>query len=139
MDKKKEYEIFCDARSKSNYYKGEILPFVNKMCRKDMTSGDIDGFVWDFEKKIYIVLEQKWVYERHNKRQDDHLKFISCILQKAKQDDRFKDYYFGVYKLVGNPPFDSILITDMKTNVNKKLNQNQLKDFLELNKTFEQF
>jgi hypothetical protein len=138
MDKLKEYEIFCDARKNANYYKGEILPFVNKLCRKNMTSGDIDGFVWDYIKKIYIVIEQKWSNERHKSSQDTHLKFISAILDSALETERFKDYKFYVFKIIGDPPFDKCIVQNIKTNESKNITSKQLIDLLEMNVKFEE-
>lgn len=138
IDKFKEYEIFCDARKRDNYYKGEILPFVNKLCRKSMTSGDIDGFVWDYVRKIYIVIEQKWASERQKKSQDLHLKFISAILNEAKMTPRFADWSFYVLKIVGNPPFHTANVTNIATEETKEIDRMNLIDLLEMNIKFEE-
>jgi hypothetical protein len=132
-----EYDIFCDARRKMNYYKGEILPFVHKVCRKDMTSGDIDGFVWDFNKKIYIVIEQKWTNEKQKSSQIYHLKFLSTIFAEMKSVDRFAEYKFYVFKIVGDPPFNECVVYDIGSGVSRKINRQQLKDLLEMTILFE--
>lgn len=137
-DKIKEYEIFCDARKRENYYKGEILPFVNKLCRKSMTSGDIDGFVWDYRKKIYIVIEQKWSAERQKESQDLHLEFISAILNEAKKQPRFADWYFYVFKIVGDPPFHTAHVINIATKETKKIDRRNLIHLLEMNIKFEE-
>ncbi len=106
MDNKFEhYEIFCEARRNMNYYKGEVLPFINKICRKDMTSGDVDGFIYDYKKKIYMVLEQKWVREESKGSQDNHLRFLAAILNEATKGAQFREWKMGVYKIIGDPPF----------------------------------
>jgi len=137
IDKFKEYEIFVDARENSNYYKGEILPFVNKLCRKNMTSGDIDGFLWDYKKKIYIVIEQKHIREKHSQSQDLHLQFINAILKSAAETDRFCDWTFYVFKIVGNPPFNECVIHNIDTSESKKVNRKQLIDILEMKIIYE--
>jgi len=137
IDKFKEYEIFVDARENSNYYKGEILPFVNKLCRKNMTSGDIDGFLWDYKKKIYIVIEQKHIREKHSQSQDLHLQFINAILKSAAETDRFCDWTFYVFKIVGNPPFNESVIHNIDTSESKKINRKQLIDILEMKIKYE--
>jgi hypothetical protein len=136
-DKLVEYEIFCEARKNMNYYKGEVLPFIHKMCRKNMTSGDIDGFVWDYTKKIYIILEQKRKYEKHKESQDLHLKFMSAILQEMYFSDRFGAYKFYVFKVIGDPPFKESTIINMMTDEAKIISQKKLVDLLEMNILFE--
>jgi hypothetical protein len=136
-DKVKEYEIFCEARRNMNYYKGEVLPFIHKMCRKNMTSGDIDGFVWDYERKIYIVIEQKRKFEKHKDSQDLHLRFLSAILSEMFYSERFGGYKFYVLKIVGDPPFHESKIMNMTTDETKVINQEQLVNLLEMNILFE--
>jgi len=137
MDKLKEYEIFCEARAKQNYYKGEILPFINKVCRKDMTSGDIDGFVWDYKKKILIVIEQKWTQERQKQSQDMFLQFIITALEEAKKQPRLMDWFFYMFKIVGDPPFHSATVENIYTREIKNVTRTQLIDILEMNIRFE--
>lgn len=137
MDKFHEYDIFCDARRKMNYYKGEVLPFINKLCRKNMTSGDIDGFVFDYVKKIYIVIEQKWSNERHKSSQDTHLKFLSAIFEEVNKSDRFEDWKFYILKVVGDPPFISCEVENISTKETKILSRDQLVDLFEMNINFE--
>lgn len=111
MDNKhREYEIFCEARRNMKYYKGEVLPFINKICRKNMTSGDIDGFIFDYKKKTYMVLEQKWCSEQSRESQDMHLRFLAVILDEAKKVQRFNDWKMGVYKIIGDPPFNTCTV-----------------------------
>jgi hypothetical protein len=137
MDKINEYEIFCEARQNMNYYKGEVLPFVHKLCRKDITSGDIDGFIWDYHKKIYIIIEQKRKYEKHKESQNLHLMFISALFNELKYSERFAEYKFYVFKVIGNPPFKECKIHNISTDETKVLDQQQLIDIFDLNLFFE--
>ena len=138
INKIEAYEIFCEARNKENYYKGEILPFVNKLCRRNMTSGDIDGFVWDYKKKIYIVIEQKWSTERQKDSQDLHLEFINAILNEAKKQERFADWSFYVFKIVGDPPFHTAHVINIDTKETRKIDRRNLIHLLEMNIKFEE-
>lgn len=137
MDSIQEYEIFVEARNNINYYKGEVLPFIHKICRKDMTSGDIDGFVWDYKKKIYLLIEQKRTREKHKNTQDLHLKFIDTIFQEMKFSKRFYDYRFYVLKIIGDPPFNTATVINMSTCETKKIDQKGLINLLEMNILFE--
>lgn len=138
-DKVREYEIFVEAREKANYYKGEILPFVNKICRKDMTSGDIDGFVWDYKKKKYYLIEQKRINERHKDSQNLHLIFMHNVLIEASNSERFFDYEFGVFKIIGNPPFQNCVIQKIDNYDCEKKNVTRfdLINFLNLDVSFD--
>jgi hypothetical protein len=137
MDKITEYEIFCDARKNMNYYKGEILPFVNKLCRKNMTSGDIDGFVWDYGKKVYILIEQKWSKEAHKRSQDLHLEFMNAIFNECSKSDRFYEYKFYVFKIIGDPPFYKCRVCNIGTKETKHIDQEGLIDLLDIKILFE--
>ncbi len=137
MDSIQKYEIFVEARNNINYYKGEVLPFIHKVCRKDMTSGDIDGFVWDYRKKIYLLIEQKRTKERHKDSQDLHLKFIEAIFSEMKHSERFSNYKFYVLKIVGDPPFRTSTVINISDNMVKEIDQYTLKDLLEMNVLFE--
>ena len=102
-----------------------------------MTSGDIDGFIWDYRKKIYIVIEQKHIREKHSQSQDLHLQFINAILKSAAETDRFCDWTFYVFKIVGNPPFNESVIHNIDTSESKKVNRKQLIDILEMKIKYE--
>lgn len=138
MNKYKKYEIFCDAKKNINYYKGEILPFINKLCRKNMTSGDIDGFVWDYNKKTYIAIEQKWSNENNKKSQDLHLKFLSAIFAEVVKCERFCDYKFYVLKIIGDPPFEKCKIINIADDSEKIIDRQSLVDLFEMNKNYEE-
>lgn len=137
MDNKYHYEVFVEARKMMHYYKGEVLPFVNKMCRKDMTSGDIDGFIWDFKRKIYIVIEQKRPQERQKNSQHLHLQFLHAIFNEALNTDRFRSYKFYVFKVIGDPPFHNCIVHNIATNEKKNVNQDQLKLLFDMDIFFE--
>lgn len=137
MDQFYEYDVFCDARRKMNYYKGEILPFINKLCRKDMTSGDIDGFVWDYYKKTYIVIEQKWTNEKNKDSQDLHLKFLSAVFEEASKSERFADYKFYVLKFIGDPPFRNCNVTNITTGESKTISREVMIDLFDMKIKFE--
>lgn len=139
MDNFTEYEMFVDAKKKINYYKGDVLPFIHKCCRKDMTTGDIDGFIFDYKRKIYYVLEQKWTKEKHKESQDIHLQFLVTLLDLASESERFSGWTFGVYKIIGNPPFANVRIIDFRTHECKTIDRNQFVKFLELDLKFENF
>ncbi len=132
------YEMFVDARRKMNYYKGEILPFINYNCRRNMTTGDIDGFVWDYDKKIYMVLEQKWTSEQCKDSQELHLQFLCALMEEAKKGERFKNWEFGVYKIIGNPPFKESAIIKYPDREKKRIDQETLQQFMDLKIRFDE-
>lgn len=143
MDNKfQEYEIFCEARRNMNYYKGEVLPFINKICRKDMTSGDIDGFVYDYKKKIYMLLEQKWCREESKGTQDNHLRFLVALLNEAKKGEFFKNWKLGVYKIIGDPPFTNCTIKQFAVKAQDdriiRISRTELEGFFNLDIDFEE-
>jgi len=137
MAKKDEYKMFVKARQMMNYFKGEVLPFINHLCRRDMTTGDLDGFIFDYNKKVYYALEQKRGHERHRKSQDLHLKFLQTILDTAKKDKRFSDWNMKVYKVIGDPPFYNAQILGYPFTTGIDVTQDQMIDFFNLNVTYE--
>lgn len=138
-DKIREYEIFVEARKLANYYKGEILPFIHKLCRKEMTTGDIDAFIWDYDKKFHYIIEQKLENEKSKESQNKHLRFL-YDMYKCVQENYFKDWIFGVYKIKGNPPFEEATIYEYPFNDNNNsitINQEELIDFFNLKVTYD--
>lgn len=139
-----EYEIFSRMKKSINYFKGEVLPFVHLCCRKDMTSGDIDGFVWDFKRKIYRVFEQKWATENQKKSQHMHLAFLAEVLAIARASERFAGWEMGVYKIIGDPPFikstvEQISVRDRHVFSKKKVaTRVELMEFMNMSITFDQ-
>lgn len=159
MDNFKEYEAFVEARENcyscplwedcetcpygeihkdSNYYKGEILPFIHYNCRKNMTSGDIDGFVFDYRKRRHMFIEQKWTTEKNSDAQENHLRFLSKVFNEKKRSDLYKDWDFGVYKIIGDPPFHECTIMRYPDMIKiQKVNRDTLKKFLEFEISFD--
>jgi hypothetical protein len=137
MDDKYKYEVFVEARKMMNYYKGEVLPFVNKMCRKDMTSGDIDGFIWDYYRKVYIVIEQKRSLEKHKDSQHKHLQFLQAMHDELIYTERFAAWKFYVFKIIGDPPFHNCIVHNIATDEKKDVNQEQLKMLFDMDIFFE--
>ena len=107
------------------YYKGDILPLINAECRKDMTCGDKDCVQWDFNKKIYRIIESKRTKEIQKESQDRLLKFETNI--------QIPNYKIEVYKIIGDPPFETATIINMVNNESKIVNHNELIQFLNLN------
>ena len=102
-----------------------------------MTTGDIDGFIWDYVLQKYMLLEQKWNGENRKKSQDLHLRFLYTILEEAKKGERFRNWKFGVYMIIGNPPFHESIIVSYPNKEKKRIDQNTLKIFMELEIDFE--
>ena len=106
------------------YYKGDLLPLINTKCRKDMTAGDKDGVQWDFNKKIYRIIESKRTNEIQKSSQDRLLKFETSI--------QISNYQVEVYKIIGDPPFETSTIINMANDKIQTVNHNQLIDFLNI-------
>jgi len=97
-----------------------------------MTSGDIDGIFWDFNKKILRIIEAKRIKENQKESQSRLLRFL--------QDNiKIEGYDFSVYKIIGNAPYDYATIYSYKINQYISVDFNGLKDFLEMNKKFDDF
>ena len=125
------YRMFVKARQTLNYYKGEIMPFININCRKDMTAGDIDCITWDFNKKIFRIIEAKRPSENQKESQHKMLKFL--------QDNiNIEGYKFDVYKITGDAPFDSVQIYSFRNNNFLSTNFVGLKLFLEMYISFDE-
>ena len=126
--KRKCYEIieFYDKKLLEifKYYKGDLLPLINCKCRKNMTCGDIDCVQWDFYKKIFRIIECKRIGERQKPSQNKLLDFFT----KIKVDD----YKVEIYKIIGNPPFESATIIDIKNKTQKVVDNKELLEFLNL-------
>lgn len=128
-----QYRMFVTARETQNYYKGEILPFININCRKDMTTGDIDGFQWDYKRKILRFIESK----RSNEDQKNSQSTLLSWMQRNIMI-RDKEYSFEIYKIKGDPPYDKSNIYSYTQNVwiwNATFDQ--LKRFLDMDISFD--
>ncbi len=106
------------------YYKGDLLPFINTKIRKNMTCGDLDSVQWDFYKGIFRIIECKRTGERNKESQDRLLEFLSKI--------EVSGYRFDVYKIVGDPPYTSCWIQNMKTKEVKEFAQDELTKWLNM-------
>ena len=106
------------------YYKGDLLPLINTKCRKNMTCGDIDCIQWDFSKKILRIIECKRSNEINKDSQNKLLNFLADI--------KIIGYRVEVYKIIGNPPFNSAEIIDIKNNTKKTVDNKTLIKFLNL-------
>jgi hypothetical protein len=123
------YRMFVKARQTLNYYKGEIMPFINMNCRKDMTAGDIDCIIWDFYKKILRIVEAKKSNEYQKNSQHRLLKFL-------QENVKIEGYEFDVYKIIGDAPYDFVQIFSFKNEKYIVTNFNGLKRFLEMDISF---
>lgn len=121
-----------------NYLKGEVLPMVHHLCRRNMTTGDIDVVIYDYYKKVLMFCEQKQKNEQSKKSQDDLYKFLSDVFDAAMTTDRFKAWKMGVYKIIGSPPFDQADVFDYKTNEKTTIERDEMIRFLQIHRTYEQ-
>lgn len=128
---KEKYEMYLIAKDTINYYKGDILPFVNMNCRTDMTTGDIDCIQWDYTKCILRIVEAKRSNENQSESQHKLLTFL--------QDEIHIDgYTFDVYKVVGDPPYLETQIFSYRTKQSACfVSFDQLKDFLDMKISFD--
>ena len=106
------------------YHKGDILPLIHVKVRKDMTSGDIDGFQWDYNKNVLRFIESKRTSEINKDSQNKFLQFLSRI--------EIPGYKVNVYKIIGDPPFDTAKVIHVNTGLEIEFNHSQLIDFLNI-------
>ena len=127
--KEKCYEIIKFLEDENllkifRYYKGDLLPLINSKCRKTMTCGDIDCFQYDYVKKIFRIIECKRVNETQKQSQNNFLNFATNI--------KIEGYKTEVYKIIGDPPFLTAVIINMKTKEQKTVSHEDLLKFLNL-------
>ena len=133
IDDKDKKNRLIEIHKKDNYYKGDLLPMTNHLCRQNMTTGDIDMFAWDYYKKVIRVIEQKRETEKEKESQKRFLKFMQELFDELKKTDKYKHYDMGVYLVRGDPPFDSATITSFSgSKIPTEITHSELIKFIEL-------
>lgn len=104
------------------YHKGDLLPFIHTKVRKSMTTGDMDAVQWDFYKNVFRIIECKRTTEFNKDSQNRLLEFLSKI--------KIPEYKFNVLKIIGDPPYDTAQVIDIRSGKDKIMTQEELIKFL---------
>jgi hypothetical protein len=100
------------------YHKGDLLPLIHTDVRKNMTCGDIDAFQWDYQKRVFRIIECKRRLENNKSSQNTFLNFLSTI--------QIPGYTFRVLKIIGDPPFERCEVINIKTGIKKIITRSEL-------------
>jgi len=113
-----------DITSEDKYYGSDLNKFMANHCKKEMTVMNIDLITYDREKKHIRIIESKHLKERTGYGQGVLLRTLNFILKQIT------DYRVTVFIVRGNYPYDFAYIENVMDGKKKKLNKEQLINFL---------
>jgi hypothetical protein len=121
------------------YYKGDLQPYIHFNCRTDMTVGDIDCSVWDYNKKVLRFYEVKKPKETIKNSQNEYLRFLDKIIKQGMKIDYPEYEDVGIYRITGKPPFtEGAIIMRYSDGAEKWTTEEYFHLFLELVISFEE-
>jgi len=109
----------------SKYYGSPLNVFIAENCRKDMVVNNIDLIIHDYKKKIITIIESKHNNESIKLDQSLLLKKLRFLIQK-----RIFGYTIQILIIKGNYPYDNVNLLNVKGEVVKTLNKEQLIKFI---------
>jgi hypothetical protein len=114
---------------KENYYQGLTAPFTNFYVRKDLTSLDIDSFIYDYKKKYCYFIEDKHLHEEKKIMQLKAFEWLAKLLKYANEN-KYKDWNIGFFYCTYNYNLDTVEIYNVLTKETKIINFDNHKLFL---------
>jgi hypothetical protein len=109
----------------SKYYGSPLNLFIAEKCRKDLVVNNIDLIIHDYKNKIITIIESKHDNEPVRIGQGLLLKKMRFLIPK-----RIDDYIIQILIIRGNYPYHEADLIDVQGTVIKKLNQDQLIEFI---------
>lgn len=109
----------------SKYYGSPLNLFIAKNCRKDLVVNNIDLIIHDYKNKIITIIESKHDNEPIRIGQGLLLKKMRDLIPK-----KIKDYTFQILIIKGNYPYESANLLNVKGEIVKQLNKEQLIKFI---------
>jgi len=109
----------------SKYYGSPLNLFIAENCRKDLVVNNIDLIIHDYKKKIITIIESKHDNEPIRIGQGLLLQKLRNIIPKKN-----KDYIIQILIIKGNYPYNEANLLNVKGEIVKKLNKNELIKFI---------
>ena len=109
----------------SKYYGSPLNLFIAENCRKDLVVNNIDLIIHDYKNKIITIIESKHDNESIKIGQ-------GLLLQKLREliPKNIKNYKIQILIVKGNYPYESANLLNVKGEIVKKLNKNELIKFI---------
>ena len=109
----------------SKYYGSPLNLFIAENCRKDLVVNNIDLIIHDYKNKIITIIESKHENEPIRKGQGLLLQKLRHLIPK-----KINDYIIQILIVKGNYPYESANLLNVKGEIIKTLNKNELIDFI---------
>jgi hypothetical protein len=109
----------------TKYYGSPLNLFIAENCRKDLVVNNIDLIIHDYKNKIITIIESKHDNEPVRMGQGLLLKKMRSLIPK-----KINDYIIQILIIRGNYPYTEADLIDVHGTVIKKLNKNELIQFI---------
>ena len=109
----------------SKYYGSPLNLFVSENCRKDLVVNNIDLIIHDYKNKIITIIESKHDNESIKVGQGLLLKKLRNLIPK-----KVNDYIIQILIVKGNYPYESANLLNVKGEIVKTLNKQELIKFI---------
>jgi len=109
----------------SKYYGSPLNLFIAENCRKDLVVNNIDLIIHDYKNKIITIIESKHENESIKIGQGLLLKKIRHLIPK-----KIEDYIIQILIIKGNYPYEKANLLNVKGEVIKTLNKDELIKFI---------
>ena len=113
------------------YYGSDLNKWVAESCSKQMTHINIDGLSYKRSKKIVRIIESKHSKEETPKSQREVLCILAEYFMKINKRIVMFDHTFECYIVRGDFPYDEVWVEDLVNDTKFKLDNENLKKFLE--------
>tara|TARA_Y100000310_G_C20008977_1_gene502025 strand:- start:68 stop:463 length:396 start_codon:yes stop_codon:yes gene_type:complete len=114
-----------------NYFGADLNKYANENCSKQMTIINIDYLSYKRSKKTIRIIESKHSSEGMPKSQREVLEIFASIFKKLNKSIVIFDYTFECYVVRGDFPYEIVEVEDLVNNTKFKLDNKNLKQFLE--------
>ena len=115
---------YRNSSEELNYFGSDLNKFINEFCTKQMTAINIDLLTYKRSKKSMRIIESKHENENVPRSQFE-------VLDLMKDAELPRCAAFGVYIIIGNYPYDTAKIHNLKTGKSWVVNRAGLIEFLE--------
>ena len=109
----------------TKYYGSPLNFFIAENCRKDIVVNNIDLIIHDYKNKIITIIESKHENESVKIGQSLLLKKIRELIPK-----KINDYVIQILIIKGNYPYETANLLNVKGEIIKKLNKDELIKFI---------
>ena len=109
----------------TKYYGSPLNLFIAENCRKDLVVNNIDLIIHDYKNKIITIIESKHDNEPIRVGQGLLLQKLRYLIPK-----KTNDYCIQILIIKGNYPYESANLLNVKGELVKTLNKQELINFI---------